>query len=130
VGSDVLIELLTRGLSSVTPQMGDATYAAKISSSEACIDWNDAAIAIDRKIRALRAFTTIDGVRLRILEAHISHGASTARPGQCGDDAVVATGEGSLVLIRVQPEGKNPMDAVAWLRGRSPGGLQFDIAAD
>ena len=130
VGSDVLIELLTRGLSSVTPQMGDATYAAKISSSEACIDWNDAAIAIDRKIRALRAFTTIDGVRLRILEAHISHAASTARPGQCGDDAVVATGEGSLVLIRVQPEGKNPMDAVAWLRGRSPGGLQFDIAAD
>jgi methionyl-tRNA formyltransferase len=130
VGSDVLIELLTRGLSSVTPQMGDATYAAKISSSEACIDWNDAAIAIDRKIRALRAFTTIDGVRLRILEAHISHAASTARPGQCGDDAVVAAGEGSLVLTRVQPEGKNPMDAVAWLRGRSPGGLQFDIAAD
>jgi methionyl-tRNA formyltransferase len=130
VGSDVLIELLTRGLSSTTPQMGDATYAAKISSSEACIDWNDAVITIHRKIRALRAFTTIDGVRLRILEAHISNAASEARPGQCGNDAVVATGEGSLVLIRVQPEGKNPMDAVAWLRGRSPGGLQFDVAAD
>jgi len=130
VGSDVLIELLTHGLSSTTPQRGEATYAAKISSSEAHIDWNDAAIMIHRKIRALRAFTTIDGVRLRILEADISNAVSGARPGQCGDDAVVATGEGSLVLIRVQPEGKNPMDAVAWLRGRSPGVLQFDIAAD
>ena len=130
VGSDVLIELLTRGLSSTTPQQGDATYAAKLSSSEACIDWNDAAITIHRKIRALRSFTTIDGVRLRILEADISNAVSGATPGQCGDDAVVATGEGSLVLIRVQPEGKTPMDAVAWLRGRSPGGLQFDMATD
>jgi methionyl-tRNA formyltransferase len=130
VGSDVLIELLTRGLSSTTPQQGDATYAAKLSSSEACIDWNDAAITIHRKIRALRSFTTIDGVRLRILEADISNAVSGATPGQCGDDAVVATGEGNLVLIRVQPEGKTPMDAVAWLRGRSPGGLQFDMATD
>lgn len=130
VGSEILIELLTRGVSTATPQTGEATYAAKISSSEACIDWNDAAVAIHRKIRALRSFTTIDGVRLRILEADISNVVSDARPGQCGADAVVAAGEGSLVLVRVQPEGKNPMDAAAWLRGRSPGGLQFDVASD
>lgn len=130
VGSDVLIELLTRGLSTAEPQRGEATYAAKISSSEARIDWNDAAIAIHRKIRALRSFTTIEGVRLRIVEADISDVLSGARPGQCDEDAVVATGEGSLVLRRVQPEGKNPMDAVAWLRGRPAGVLQFDVMTD
>jgi len=129
-GSDLLIELLTRGLSTAVPQRGEATYAAKISSSEARIDWNDAAIAVHRKIRALRSFTTIEGVRLRILEADISDVLAGARPGQCGEDAVVATGEGSLLLRRVQPEGKNPMDAVAWLRGRSPGELQFDVMTD
>lgn len=130
VGSDLLIELLTRGVSTAVPQRGEATYAAKISPSEARIDWNDPAVAIHRKIRALRSFTTIDGVRLRILEADISDVHSGAKPGQCGDEAVVATGEGSLVLRRVQPEGKNPMDAVSWLRGRFPGGLQFDAVAD
>jgi methionyl-tRNA formyltransferase len=130
VGSDLLIELLTRGLSTAEPQRGEATYAAKISSSEARIDWNDGAIAIHRKIRALRSFTTIEGVRLRILEADISDVRSGARPGQCGDEAVVATGEGSLVLRRVQPEGKNPMDAVSWLRGRPAGELQFDAITD
>ena len=130
VGSELLIELLTRGLSTAVPQSGEATYAAKISSSEARIDWNDAAIAIHRKIRALRSFTTIEGFRLRILEADVSDAFSEARPGQCGEDAVVATGEGSLVLRRVQPEGKNPMDAEAWLRGRSAGELQFDVVTD
>jgi methionyl-tRNA formyltransferase len=130
VGSGLLIELLTRGLSSAVPQRGEATYAAKISPSEARIDWNDAAIAIHRKIRALRSFTTIEGVRLRILEADVSDAFSEARPGQCDDRAVVATGQGSLALRRVQPEGKNPMDAEAWLRGRSASELQFDVATD
>ena len=130
VGSDVLIELLNRGLSTAAPQTGEATYAAKISSSEARIDWNDSAIAIHRKVRALRSYTTIDGLRLRILEADIADAKSEAKPGQCGDDALVSTGNGCLVLRRVQPEGKNPMDAVAWLRGRSPGGVRFDMPTD
>ena len=127
VGSDLLIELLTRGLSTATPQMGDATYAAKISPSELRIDWNESAEVIHRKIRALRSFTSIDGQRLRILEADLSWESNAAKPGRCSDEGVVATGEGCLVLRRVQPEGKNPMDAVAWLRGRSAGGLQFDV---
>jgi methionyl-tRNA formyltransferase len=129
VGADVLIELLTAGMSTATPQVGEATYAAKIAPSESRINWNESAEVIHRKIRALRSYTTIDGQRLRILEADISVDSSQATPGHCGDDAVVATGQGCLVLRRVQPEGKNPMDSAAWLRGRSPGGLQLDIGA-
>jgi|694.fasta_scaffold30429_9 methionyl-tRNA formyltransferase len=130
VGSDVLIKLLTAGLSNASPQMGEATYAAKISPSELRINWNESAEVIHRKIRALRSFTSIDGLRLRILEADISTRNGEGVPGHCGDDGVVATGEGCLVLRRVQPEGKNPMDAGAWLRGRSAGGLQFDVGVD
>jgi methionyl-tRNA formyltransferase len=110
--------------------MGDATYAAKISPSELRIDWNESAEVIHRKIRALRSFTSIDGQRLRILEADLSLESNAAKPGRCSDEGVVAAGEGCLVLRRVQPEGKNPMDAVAWLRGRSAGGLQFDVNAE
>jgi methionyl-tRNA formyltransferase len=129
-GADVLIDLLTRGLSVPHPQVGEPTYASKIASSELRINWNDAALTIDRKVRALRSFTTVNGVRIRILEADVSEEKSPAMPGYCSDDAVVATGQGSLVVRRVQPEGKNPMDAVAWLRGRSAGGVQFDVGTD
>jgi methionyl-tRNA formyltransferase len=36
------------------------------------------------------------------------------------DGAVVATGDGGLELVTVQPEGKGPMPAAAWLHGARP----------
>ena len=41
-------------------------------------------------------------------------------PGTLAGD-LVATGEGYLRLLAVQPAGKGPMDARAWLRGARPG---------
>jgi methionyl-tRNA formyltransferase len=41
-----------------------------------------------------------------------------AEPGTVFGHTRVATGEGALELVEVQPEGRRSMDANAWLAGR------------
>jgi methionyl-tRNA formyltransferase len=48
--------------------------------------------------------------------------AMAATPGQvlrADDRLIVATGRGCVVVLRVQPEGRKPMDAAAYLRGHA-----------
>lgn len=126
-GAQLLVDLLRQGLSTPNSQRGEPTYAEKISAGELRIDWGVPALEIDRKVRALRAYSTIDGHRVRILEVAMSGENTELLPGHCRVDAVVGTGDGSLRLLRVQPEGKKPMDGVDWLRGRIAGDVQFDL---
>lgn len=128
-GAELLVDLLHRGLSEVTPQRGETTYAEKISSDELRIDWNTSALAIDRKVRALRSYTVLDQRRIRVLEVAIGDHVEGLGPGQCRPDGVVGTHDGAIVLHRVQPEGKSPMNAVDWLRGRGQDDLQFDVTS-
>lgn len=119
VGANLLVETLRAGLGAPIPQAGEMTHAAKISRDELKIDWSGTAVQIHRQVRAVRAFTEIDGLRLKVLEVDI-----TASPEQLGvaefsGDGIVGTGDGAVMLRRVQPEGKAPMAADAWLRGRS-----------
>ncbi|MEY3806577.1 MAG: hypothetical protein RIR69_1389 [Actinomycetota bacterium] len=125
-GAQLLTDLLNRGLSDVTPQHGEATYAHKISSEELRLDWTADAVDIDRKVRALRSYTSLDQRRIRILDVAIADDGKLRAPGQCGTDGVVGTGNGAIRLVRVQPEGKNPMNATDWLRGRANRVFQFD----
>lgn len=129
-GADLLVNLLRNGLSNPTPQHGEATYAAKIHSSELRIDWQVSAQEISRKVRALRSYSTVEGVRVRILDVSVvedsSERPSSVVPGACEANGIVVTGQGKIQLLQVQPEGKNPMNALDWLRGRYPQGLHFD----
>ena len=104
-----------------TPQTGEPTYAEKLSVDEFALDWARPAEELDRVIRAGTprpgAWTTVDGLRLKVLAARRADTASGS-PGTVDADGVVAAGLGSLVLERVQPEGKAAMDARAWLAGR------------
>lgn len=45
-----------------------ANYAQKITTEEGQIDWTKSAFAIARQIRALNAYTFIDGERVKVLE--------------------------------------------------------------
>lgn len=121
VGAQLLIDVLTAGLSTPVPQSGTPTYAHKIDPSENRIDWSMSATEIDRHVRALRGYSIVDGVRIKILSARIAPGSSTpgAVPGSCDMEGCVATGTGMIVLDAVQPEGKRAMQAQEWLRGRS-----------
>jgi methionyl-tRNA formyltransferase len=119
VGAQLLVSTLTEGLGTPVPQGDGATYAKKITTEEARIDWSATAVDIHRHVRALRAFTVLGGARIKILEVAMPDGASTLKPGELESDCYVGTGSGDILLVRVQPEGKGPMAAADWMRGRS-----------
>lgn len=119
VGAGLLLRCLAEGLGEPVPQSGEVTHAAKISRDELRVDWTRPAHEVHRVVRAVRAFSVIDGVRVRLIEAEVEGSSGGLPPGELSSDAVVGTGDGALRLVRVQPEGKAPMDAQAWLRGRT-----------
>jgi methionyl-tRNA formyltransferase len=130
-GAALLIETLpaiAAGTATETPQPdAGVTYAKKIRSREARIDWTRPAAEIDRHIRGLSPFPgawfTLVGdkgpVRVKaLLSAHDAGAGTDAAPGTVLDDALlVACGEGAVRLLRVQREGRGPQDAETFLRG-------------
>jgi methionyl-tRNA formyltransferase len=115
VGTRLLVDLLTRGLEPPTPQTGEPSYAAKIEPSDLEIDWSASAAHVDRLVRIGRAWTTFRGARLLVLDGQPTLDV-VASPGELvGVD--VGTGEGGYRLVSVQPEGRKPVDALAWRNG-------------
>lgn len=100
-----------------------ATYASKLSKQEATIDWSLSALEIDRSVRAYNAwpvaFTSWQKKNksdvLRVWQSEILGVTSNAAAGtvlSCGRDGIdVATGDGILRLLQVQPSGKKVMAA-------------------
>jgi methionyl-tRNA formyltransferase len=120
VGTRLLVDQIGRGLSPAVPQKGEPTYAAKLEPDELRLDWTQSAVQLHRVVRLGRAWTSFRGKRLRVLRAMVVQSA----PGQLApgvlDGLGVGTGEGTLELIEVQPEGKQPMPAGDWRNGARP----------
>lgn len=126
-GADAFIDLCaSKPISEWTFTKQDeslATYAAKIAPEEERVDWSLSADVIVRKVRALSprpgAWTTFAGRRIRMLDAEVC-GTAKGAPGDIdmsGDLPAVSTGDGSVVLLRVQPEGKREQSAADWKNG-------------
>lgn len=103
-----------------------ATYAAKITKSDCLVDFSKSAQTVHDLIRGLSpiplAFThTPDGKLLKITKSVI---CADAKKGQAGEiislenGITVACGEGAVTLLGVVPEGKKPMSASDFVRGR------------
>jgi methionyl-tRNA formyltransferase len=125
VASALMVEALTDGVAGLprpVPQEGEVTTAEKITTNDLHLDWSAPAVALTRVVRLGRAWTTFRGRRVTVLDAEPgpSEGGAAGRlPGSL-DGPEVATGAGSLVLRRVQPESRSPMSADEWLRGIRP----------
>lgn len=132
IGARLLVEVLPEWLAGrITPAAQDdrdATYCRPLRKSDGLIDWRQSAAVIERQVRAMDpwpgAYTQWRGRLLKVLQAAEAP-AATARaevpPGEVvalNNAAVVATGEGLLLLRRVQLEGRQPLDAVTFLRGQ------------
>ncbi|WP_426022340.1 methionyl-tRNA formyltransferase [Brevundimonas sp. PWP3-1b1] len=111
---------------SVTPseQVGEPTYAKKITPAEARIDWTRPAAEVDAHIRGLSPFpgawfeapSDTGPVRIKALLSALADGSGA--PGATLDDALtVACGTGAVRLIRVQREGKAAQGVDEMLRG-------------
>ncbi len=110
------------GLPVPRDQAGNPTYAEKLLSHELELDWSAPALHLRRVVRLGRAWTTFRGKRVRVLgAAHADDDGVALGPGELRGP-VVGAGDGSrLALVTVQPEGKRPMAAEAWLHGVHPG---------
>ena len=128
VGAPLLVETIQAyATGDIVPAEQDheaATYAPKITTEEARIDWTKSATAIRNLVRGLNpapgAWTTLRETRLKVLQADHREGAG--RPGEIvdGRELVVATGAGALALTEVQPAGKRAMSGSELARGLRP----------
>lgn len=109
------------------PQEGEVTHASKITTDDAAIDWTESAESLERHVRAYNpdpgAHTHLDGERFKIYDARIvEEPADGAGPGEVvarsSETLKVATGDGVLELISVQPAGSRQMDVESFLAGR------------
>ena len=135
-GSKLLVDVVDHiedGDIAAVPQPEDnISYAPKLTTEEARIDWNRPAFAIDRHIRgctpAPGAWTLLDAERVKIGPATIAEDR-TLVPGQLSigkQEVRVGTTTTDLVLGDVQAFGKKRMRAADWARGTSfPDGAAF-----
>jgi methionyl-tRNA formyltransferase len=128
LGGELLVEALdTRPPFREQPEVG-VTYAEKIDSEDRRLDPERRADELERRVRALTphvgAYVELDsGDRLGVRRATLAPGGEDIAPGAlAAHDSRLLYGaaQGALELLEVQPPGKRPMDAAAWLRGHVP----------
>ncbi len=128
VGTELLLDVLAGGVASIPAgeqQQGESTYAPKLDPAEFELDWTKPAAELERIVRLGRAWTTMAGVRLGILDAAAVDEPDSDAEADAAADAAAGTlagttvrcGQGALELLEVQPSGKRPMPASAWRRG-------------
>ena len=127
LGARLIVTVLTqleRAQFRAQPQpAAGASYAAKITKSEAEIDWSEAAPVIERKVRAFNllpgASTTLKGAELKIWRARVS--TAEGAPGTIleagAEGIVVACGTEALCVLELQRAGGKRLAAAQFLAG-------------
>jgi methionyl-tRNA formyltransferase len=123
VGAELLVDVLSHGVKDLAPgepQVGEATYAAKVEAQELELHFEAPAVELARIVRIGRAWTTFRGGRLIVGAARPHENVAVGAPPGTLDGSSVATGGGTLELVEVQPEGRKRVPAREWLRGARP----------
>ena len=133
LGAAALVETLHAfDAGAVEPRPQDdacATFAPKLSKSQAAIDWARPAHEIERMVRALDpwpvAHTYVAGESIpafRVWRADLADSAATGQPGTvlCCDESglVVTTTDGAINVTELQPPGARRMTTAEFARGR------------
>lgn len=126
-GASLLLEaisLLKEGKAELkTQDEKEATFAPKLKKSEGLIDWKKEAKEIYNLVRGLNpwpsAYTFLEGKRLKIWETEIKE--EQGKPGEiisADENGIwVSCKKGSLLIKKLQLEGKKKMAANEFLRG-------------
>mgnify|MGYP001367555957 FL=1 len=129
LGRDLLKDTLPSiiaGTNARIPQdESKATFAHNISREQERIDWSKSAREIYNQVRGLHpwpvAYTTYKGENVKIWWAKIGDSNLKGQPGEvvkiAKDYFEIATGEGTLAILELQPAGKKRMSAEDFLRG-------------
>lgn len=109
------------------------TYAHKLSKEEAELNWHLPAHVLERWVRAFNPWpiawlTSATGETIKVWRATLHAGEANAAPGTViqadKNGIVVQTQDQALCILELQPPGKKPMPASAFLNGR---GEQFPL---
>jgi methionyl-tRNA formyltransferase len=134
LGAEALMEALPGiaggSLRAIAQDDAQATYAPRIEKSEARLDWQQPASALERRVRAFNPWpvceTRLAGARLRVWQARALSqpaGAAAGTVVATGREGIdVATGAGTLRLERVQQPGGRPLEAADYARSRALAG--------
>jgi methionyl-tRNA formyltransferase len=121
LGAEALVEVLNSPelLWHPRPQAGDATYAKKLTADTYHLVPSMDPTTLLRTVRLERAFTVLNGRRLRVITAHqfeVDEGVSGSLL-VLGGDVVLVGARGAIALDEVQAEGSRVMSASAWWAG-------------
>lgn len=112
-----------------TPQTGEASYTGIITKDDARINWSESAEVIAAKVRAYypqpASWCMENGSSLKILEALAAPENPAAKDAACGqvyefsktDGILIKTGDGTLIVKKLQRQGKNAMDYKNFMNG-------------
>ncbi|VGW10639.1 methionyl-tRNA formyltransferase [Streptococcus pyogenes] len=127
IGRDLLLDSLPAYLSGelkpIPQDHSQATFSPNISPEQEKLNWTMSNQEVFNHIRGMNpwpvAHTFLEGQRLKIYEAQLAEGEGL--PGQVivktKKSLVIATGQGALSLIVVQPAGKPKMSIIDFLNG-------------
>jgi methionyl-tRNA formyltransferase len=122
-----VVDRIADGSAVASPQVGEASYAAKLTLDDGRLDLTVDADTVFARQRGVTpepgAFFQVGDTRVKVLAAARS-AAERLPPGVLalhGARALVGTGTSPLELVTVQPAGKRAMPGADWLRGLPAG---------
>src|SRR6185437_11272239 len=125
IGGELLVRALDESPPCAEQDEARVTYADKITAADRQLDPGRPAEELERTVRALTphigAYVALaDGTPLGVREARVGPPQGETQPGAISLDGplpVLATADGTLELVVVQPPGKRPMPGGDYLRG-------------
>ena len=126
-GADLLlqtVQLIEENKAPREKQDDNLSCYAKMLNNDNCrIDWTKSAQDIHNLVRGLNswpvAYTTLNNKKFKIWQTRVTTG--TGNPGQIikltKQSIIVATGEGAIELLEIQPPNKAKMPASSYING-------------
>jgi len=126
IGASLLIRTIKgirSGYIKPIPQKGTPSYAPPLKKEDGRLNWSKTATEIFNFVRGMYpwpcAYCYLNKERIKITRVKMLEGSGIPRRVEkTGKELIVGTGEGLISIIELQPEGKIPMSAKAFLQGR------------
>jgi methionyl-tRNA formyltransferase len=127
-GAELLVDVVDQiaaGTAGARPQVGEPSYAPKLTLQDGALDWSLPAARILDRVRGVTpepgAHTTVDGLRVKVLDAEPSPDSTEKLlPGRIAASRggiLIGSATDPVLVTRVQPAGKGAMAAADWWRG-------------
>ncbi len=125
LGADAVVEaldLIENGKASPVKQTGESCYAPMIDKETCKIDFSTGKKAVAALIKGLSpypaAWFTLEGKVMKPVFAVCSDDVFDVGVIPDGKELKIGTGDGSVIITKVRPEGKKEMDGVSFMAGR------------